>query len=406
MTLIDTFLDRYRRIFDRYERAAQLCKQQCEIGLCSVRCDVRSRAKSFDSLRRKLLQRDAQRGYSTFEEIEGDIADLAGVRIALYFPGDLCKVDRFIRSHFALEGDGIRYFPALPDAPPDSVDARRPCGSGYRAVHFRGRSLPENLARADADLADVRLEIQVASVLMHAWAEVEHDLVYKPRPRGVTEAVRASLDEVNEIVREGETALERLQRSVNEAGGWSDPFEDHYELSAFLRATVPGLAEADDHGDILIGPADLLLRLLCMRGLDSPGCLKAALANFHLGDASDPLPAAARIVLHLLMADPGAASDYVRARDYVNRPRGIVVRGDQQAEVVRFLDRWFRFARAAGMSRHAVADCRAQGTHVVDVARRYCDEIVRCVEVPTAEELVAATQGIEDLLSAMLRQAS
>jgi ppGpp synthetase/RelA/SpoT-type nucleotidyltranferase len=24
------------------------------------------------------------------------------------------------------------------------------------------------------------VEIQVASVLMHAWAEVEHDLVYKP----------------------------------------------------------------------------------------------------------------------------------------------------------------------------------------------------------------------------------
>jgi ppGpp synthetase/RelA/SpoT-type nucleotidyltranferase len=24
------------------------------------------------------------------------------------------------------------------------------------------------------------IEIQVASVLMHAWAEVEHDLLYKP----------------------------------------------------------------------------------------------------------------------------------------------------------------------------------------------------------------------------------
>jgi ppGpp synthetase/RelA/SpoT-type nucleotidyltranferase len=409
MSLIDTFLDRYRRTFDRYERAALLCKQQCEIGLCSVRCDVRARAKSFASLRRKLLLRDAQKGYATFEAIEQDIADLAGIRIALYFPGEFCKVDKFIRSHFELETDGIRYFPKAEtslDAAGSSASERKPCCSGYHAVHFRARSRPENLARSDADFAGVRIEIQVASVLMHAWAEVEHDLVYKPRPRGIPETVRSRLDEVNGIVHEGETALDRLHRSLSEAGGWSDPFEDPYELSAYLRATLPRLAEADECGDILMGPADLLLRMLSLRGLDSPDCLKAALADFHLGDASEHLPAAARIIVHLLLSEPEAAGDYVRARDYVNRPRGITVRGDQQAEIVRFMERWFRFARATRMPRRAAVDCSAQGTHVVDVARRYCDEILRCVEVPAAEDLAAVTLGIEDLLGSTAPQAS
>ena len=35
------------------------------------------------------------------------------------------------------------------------------------------------LTQANKRYAEAAVEIQVASVLMHAWAEVEHDLVYK-----------------------------------------------------------------------------------------------------------------------------------------------------------------------------------------------------------------------------------
>lgn len=408
MDLIDTFLERYRRTFERYERATQLCRQQCEVGLCSVRCYITARAKSFDSLRHKLRQRDARRSYQTVEEIEADIADLAGVRIALYFPNDLCKVAKFVRAHFAIEPNGVRSFPTAAylqegQSTPESKLSRL---SGYGALHLRARSRPENLARADVELAEVRVEIQVASVLMHAWAEVEHDLVYKPRTHGVADSVRALLDEFNGIVRTGETALQRLQVSLGEGGTWSDPFEDQYELSAYLRATLPGLADADDSGDILMGPVDVLLRLLCLRGLDSPERLRACLADFHLGDESDPLPAAERIIVHLLLADPAAAADYVRARDYVNRPRGIVLCGDQQGEVARLLNRWFIFARASGLSARALFAPGSPPTPGAELARRYCDNILRCVEVPSAEELAVATQELEALLGAMLRHAS
>ena len=38
----------------------------------------------------------------------------------------------------------------------------------------------ESLDKTQQKYATARIEIQVASVLMHAWSEVEHDLVYKP----------------------------------------------------------------------------------------------------------------------------------------------------------------------------------------------------------------------------------
>ena len=45
---------------------------------------------------------------------------------------------------------------------------------------------------------------------MHAWSEVEHDLVYKPLNGTLSEEELAILDELNGLVLAGEIALERL----------------------------------------------------------------------------------------------------------------------------------------------------------------------------------------------------
>jgi ppGpp synthetase/RelA/SpoT-type nucleotidyltranferase len=57
------------------------------------------------------------------------------------------------------------------------------------------------------------VEIQIASVLMHAWAEVEHDLLYKPVQGRLSDDEYAILDELNGLVMTGEIALERLQKA-------------------------------------------------------------------------------------------------------------------------------------------------------------------------------------------------
>jgi ppGpp synthetase/RelA/SpoT-type nucleotidyltranferase len=69
------------------------------------------------------------------------------------------------------------------------------------------------LSDAQKRYAEARAEIQVASVLMHAWSEVNHDLAYKPLQGELSEDEYSILDELNGLVIAGEIALERLQRA-------------------------------------------------------------------------------------------------------------------------------------------------------------------------------------------------
>lgn len=64
-----------------------------------------------------------------------------------------------------------------------------------------------SLSEAQKRYAEARVEIQVASVVMHAWAEVEHDLVYKPLAGELSQDEYAILDELNGLVMAGEIAL-------------------------------------------------------------------------------------------------------------------------------------------------------------------------------------------------------
>ncbi|MRJ77592.1 hypothetical protein GEV29_13685 [Aeromicrobium sp. SMF47] len=60
---------------------------EAELSSAGLRAIVTSRAKSVDRLEDKLRQRDREHHYSSVDEIEADIVDRAGVRVALYFPG-------------------------------------------------------------------------------------------------------------------------------------------------------------------------------------------------------------------------------------------------------------------------------------------------------------------------------
>ncbi len=77
-------------------------------------------------------------------------------------------------------------------------------------------------------------EIQVASVLMHAWSEVEHDLVYKPFSGNLTEEELTILDEINGLVLTGEIALERLQKAITERTKKQPEITDKYDLTNLI----------------------------------------------------------------------------------------------------------------------------------------------------------------------------
>jgi ppGpp synthetase/RelA/SpoT-type nucleotidyltranferase len=174
MDLIDQFIARYRKEYDFYDQAARLAAQLLERNLQStgIRAIVTARAKSPIRLEQKVRQRDLEKHYQAIEDIFRDIIDLAGVRVALYFPGERDQVGKIVTQLFTLAGDPKQF-------PQDSKRATYVKRfSGYWANHYRVRHRKSSLNEAESRYAEALIEIQVASVLMHSWAEVEHDLVY------------------------------------------------------------------------------------------------------------------------------------------------------------------------------------------------------------------------------------
>lgn len=118
------------------------------------------RLKSSASLAHKLARPD--KSYRAL----WDVTDLLGLRVATYFEDHVEQVARVIEQHFRVDFS-------------HSADRSRP--AGYRSVHY--------VCAADGFDAAFRFEVQLRTVLQHAWAEVEHDLGYKVDD-AVPEAIR------------------------------------------------------------------------------------------------------------------------------------------------------------------------------------------------------------------------
>lgn len=125
---------------------------------------ITHRAKGVESLRKKVGR--PEKSYKSLAEV----TDLCGVRITTYFSGDVDKVANVIRGEFLIDSE-------------NSTDKRvdlAPDRFGYQSLHYVAQlgvnrsALPEN-----AKFSKMKFEIQIRSILQHAWAEIEHDLGYK-----------------------------------------------------------------------------------------------------------------------------------------------------------------------------------------------------------------------------------
>lgn len=312
METIDDFIREYQREFHIKDRVAKIAEAQCRalLDASAVRAIITSRAKDPEHLLAKLEQRARERGreYPTFEELRADIHDFSGVRIALYSPSNAATVGEGIGQQFT-----VRETRQFPDRRID-VEARRTgAASGYLATHFRVNFKEESLSGADKGLSGDPIEIQVASVLMHAWSEVEHDLRYKPLSGRLSAAEEMLLDGLNDLSIAGETALIRLQRSTTERiEGRDESFEDPYTLAAYLYTMLQ--QQANGYPVAPIGRAELLLAFLNRLGLDRPKLLRGFATYVYAEADRLALPVATQIVDILLMRDPALFRPFNKIR--------------------------------------------------------------------------------------------
>ena len=122
------------------------------------------RVKTEESARRKLDAPDS--GYRGFASLH----DLLGLRVTCYFADEVDRVAEIIAQEFTCD-------------PKRSVDKGQQLGVrefGYRSVHRVARMNGKRAALAEYDrYKNLRFEVQIRTVVQHAWAEIEHDLGYK-----------------------------------------------------------------------------------------------------------------------------------------------------------------------------------------------------------------------------------
>ena len=171
----------YNRLRPDYESLLQNIYQQltaiAEKEKLSV--TIKYRVKSLDNYCDKLVKLIKLQGNERLE-----ITDLLGVRVVCPFLEDLEIFEQLIAKKFEIlemehkaEQHSFREF-------------------GYDSVHFLIRTEPLNHSETLPNSCDV-CEIQLRTILQEAWAEVEHELVYKSDITMPNHSIRRKLASLN-----------------------------------------------------------------------------------------------------------------------------------------------------------------------------------------------------------------
>lgn len=129
---------------------------------------ITHRAKSVDSLRKKL----ALRGIPENVDIRDFIKDISGCRAVFYTATDANSqtVSRLIYSNFGVEESKQHYPSRYENAVADL----------YVGHHFCVKLTDDRVTLPEYRKFDgLKCEIQVQSILNHAWSTIEHDIIYK-----------------------------------------------------------------------------------------------------------------------------------------------------------------------------------------------------------------------------------
>jgi ankyrin repeat protein/ppGpp synthetase/RelA/SpoT-type nucleotidyltranferase len=184
-----------------------------------------------------------KRGRNIYEH--PDLGDLAGVRIGLFFPGDVAKVAKEINEIFNMS----HTFGTVTDTTRSAVDGRNrdiqrhgdgrwisqaPGQDVHEWEHYGYKSwqvvvgwkqpLPKDLESIEAALAPtkvfgpLRVEIQVGTVVTQAWAEVQHNIIYKSsNDIQATKTMKRMIDAINGLAITTDIMLTELERSQAQA---------------------------------------------------------------------------------------------------------------------------------------------------------------------------------------------
>jgi putative GTP pyrophosphokinase len=199
---------------------------------------IEGRTKTRKSFAEKIKREDKVGKYSELSEI----TDLSGIRIIAYLQEDCKRICDIIRSNFLVDDEN-----SIDKTKPEEVDR-----FGYASTHLIV-SLDEKRALLPefSDFKGLKAEVQVRTVLQHAWAVLDWQFRYKSSQEAPAEVRRklfrisAFLEGADENFSEVHGCIEqlRIEYDARVKSGDLDISLNAESLSVFIR-------ESDKAGQI------------------------------------------------------------------------------------------------------------------------------------------------------------
>ena len=209
-----------KKILTEYNKNVQIYKNfkdKIQILLKELLLDkvnyhhITARVKKNDSLTKKLTYKKNK--YSDINEI----TDIVGCRIISYFEDDVDEIVKILKKEFIIdEVNSINR--------KDMLESDK---FGYLSNHIICSINEERLKLVEYKrYKDLKFEIQIRSVLQHAWAEIEHDIGYKSRSE-IPKHIRRKFSRIAGLL---ETADENFCDIKSEIVEYQEKIQDKDEL--------------------------------------------------------------------------------------------------------------------------------------------------------------------------------
>lgn len=218
----------YRQQAAKYDAAARrvLRRLQRLIATKGINASFKYRVKSFESYFEKILRLRTS-GASRLA-----ITDVIGFRIICPFLSDLDTIRRLIQKHF----------PVVETETKGAEHSFREFG--YSSIHLM-IDLKKDIKTRPVFATRRVAEVQLRTILQDAWAEVEHELVYKSEDTLLGEPIKRKLASLNAALTLSDIIFQEIREYQREVQQRESRRKASLDDRVLAYETVPGLDEAE-----------------------------------------------------------------------------------------------------------------------------------------------------------------
>lgn len=196
---------------------------------------IKTRVKAFRSYFEKFIKKLRQ-GEAP-DQVQ--ITDILGIRIVCPFIEDIAKVEALVREKFVI----------LEEDRKGAVQSFKEFG--YESTHFLA-AVPDDLAETLSLDDPPPCEIQVRTILQDAWAEVEHELIYKAKFFPFDQPLKRKLAALNANLTLSDIIFQEIREYQRQLSRELDKRKKSFldrlsHLSAPELSLAPGVSIEDSH---------------------------------------------------------------------------------------------------------------------------------------------------------------